>query len=272
MFPVLASIGGVAISSFGVFLLLAFLIGFFVVWRVIRLYDIDPEKIIDLSLIIFLGSIVGARAFFVLTHYPQFNSLFKILDIIRSPGLSFWGGLIGGAVVLILAAKRLKLRFWQAADLVTVGFFIAWGLGSIGCLLGSCEYGIPSQLPISVAQIGVVEKRFPIQIIQSLLAFAAFWYVWKSIIRFHFDGQIVGSGLVILGFIKLVTEPLKTAQIAIKDLSLTYLLSPLLIAVGIWVLYSKSKKSLRQDLAYSVNVLSQEHKRKQALANLDHGC
>ena len=63
MFPVLASIGGVAISSFGVFLLLAFLIGFFVVWRVIRLYDIDPEKIIDLSLIIFLGSIVGARAF-----------------------------------------------------------------------------------------------------------------------------------------------------------------------------------------------------------------
>lgn len=266
MFPVLASIGDVTISSFGVFVLLAFLMGFFVIWRIVRLYDIDPEKIIDLSLMIFVGSIIGARAFFVLVNYPQFNSLLKIVDILRSPGLSFWGGLIGGAIVLALASKRLKLRFWQVADLVTVGFFIAWFFGNIGCLLGSCEYGVETNSFLAVSQTGVVGKRFPIQIVQSLLALAAFWYIWKSIIKFHFDGQIVGIGMILLGLIKLLTEPFKVAQVAVKDISLTYFLSLLLIAAGIWVLYNKSKKSLRQDLAYSVNIISQENKRKQALS------
>ena len=123
MFPVLASIGGFAVSSFGVFLLLSFAIGFFVIWQIIRLYDIDPEKIIDLTLMIFLGSIIGARVFFVAVYYPQFNSVFKVIDILHNPGLSFWGGVIGGAIVLVVASRRLKLRVWQVADLITVGFY-----------------------------------------------------------------------------------------------------------------------------------------------------
>jgi phosphatidylglycerol:prolipoprotein diacylglycerol transferase len=266
MFPVLASVGGVSVSSFGVFLLLSFLLGFFVIWRIIRLYDIDQEKIIDLSLLIFIGSIIGARIFFVLTHLPQFNSVLSILDILRSPGLSFWGGLVGGIIALIFGSRRLKLRIWQAADLMTAGFFMSWAVGSIGCLFSSCEYGVISTLPIAVTQIGVLEKRFPIQIIQSLLAFSAFWYIWKSVIKFHFDGQIVGVGLVFLGLIKLLTEPFKTAQVAIRDFSVTYIFSILIIIAGIWVLYNKSKKSLRQDLSYSINVIAQENKRKQALS------
>lgn len=265
MFPVIASIGGFTISSFGLFLLLSFLVGFFVVWRIVRLYEIDSEKIVDLSLLIFIGSIIGARTFFILTHWPQFNNFLRIIDLLRYPGLSFWGGFIGGVLMLLVFAKRLKLRVWQAADLITVGLFIALSLGSIGCLLGSCEYGVPSQLPIAVTQIGVLEKRFPIQLIQSLLYLVAFWYTWKSIIKFHFDGQIVGGGLIGLGVIKLLTEPLKTPQIAFYNLSITYIFSLILIISGVWVLYSKSKKSLRQDLAFSVNILSKENKRKQAL-------
>jgi phosphatidylglycerol:prolipoprotein diacylglycerol transferase len=266
MFPVLASIGGFAVSSFGVFLLLSFAIGFFVIWRIIRLYDIDPEKIIDLTLMIFLGSIIGARAFFVAIYYPQFNSLLKVIDILRNPGLSFWGGLIGGAIVLVVASRRLKLRVWQVADLITVGFFIAWSIGSIGCFLGSCEYGVESNLFFAVSQSGVIGQRFPIQIIQSLMALVAFWYIWKSIIKFHFDGQIVGIGLILLGVIKLLTEPLKVSQVKIFDISITYFFSLVLIVSGIWVLYSKSKKSLRQDLTNSVNIIAQENKRKQALS------
>jgi phosphatidylglycerol:prolipoprotein diacylglycerol transferase len=265
MFPVIASIGGITISSFGLFLLLAFLVGFFVVWRIIRLYDIDPEKMIDLSLLLFIGSILGARIFFVLTHLPQFNNLLKIVDILRFPGLSFWGGFLTAFLVLIFFAKRLKLRFWQAGDLITVGLFIALSIGSIGCLLGSCEYGIPSNLPIAVTQIGVLEKRFPIQIVQSLLYLVAFWYAWKSIIKFHFDGQILGLGMIFLGIIKLLTEPLKTHQIAYYDISITYPFSISLIIFGIWVLYNRSKKSLKQDLAYSVNIIAKENKRKQAM-------
>ena len=97
--------------------------------------------------------------------------------------------------MLVVASRRLKLRVWQVADLITVGFFIAWSIGSIGCFLGSCEYGVESNLFFAVSQSGVIGQRFPIQIIQSLMALVAFWYIWKSIIKFHFDGQIVGNEL-----------------------------------------------------------------------------
>lgn len=268
MYPVIASISGITISSFGLFLMLAFLGGFFAVWRIVRLYDIDPEKIIDLALLTFIGSIIGARIFFILTHLPQFNSFLRMIDLLRSPGLSFWGGYLGGILMLVFFSKRLKLRLWQAADLLTVGFFISLSIGGIGCLLGSCEYGVPSQMLISVTQIGVIGKRFPVQILQSVLALFAFWYLWKSTIKFHFDGQITGIGLIILAVIKLITEPLKTPQVAIKDFSLTYPFCLILLIGGIALLYSKSKKSLKQDITHSVNMLSHENKRKQALSSV----
>lgn len=268
MFPVIASLAGFTLSSFGLFLLISFLVAFFIAWRIIRLYDIDPEKIIDLSLLLFLGSIIGARIYFVLTHWPQFINFARVFDLIRNPGLSFWGGFLGAIIVLALVYKKLKLRFWQTADLVIVAFFIGLSLGSIGCLLGSCEYGVVSQLPIAVVQAGVIGKRFPIQIIQSLFSLLAFWYLWKNILKFHSDGQIAGQGLIILGLIKLMTEPFKVAQVSFHEVSLTYLFSTAIIVTGIWIIYSRTKKSIKQDLSYSVNLISQQQKRKQAISSV----
>lgn len=267
MFPVIASFAGFTLSSFGLFLLLGFLVSFFVAWRIIRLYDIDPEKIIDLSLLLFLGSIIGSRVYFVITHWPQFANYTGIIDLIHFPGLSFWGGYIGAIIVLLISYRKLKLRFWQTADLVTVGFFAGLALGSFGCLLGSCEYGFVSGLPIAVSQIGVIGKRFPVQIIQGIFAVAACWYLWKNIIKFHFDGQIAGKGLLILGLIKLLTEPFRVFQVGFFDISLTYFFSVVLFISGVWVLYNRTKKSLKQDLAYSVNLISKENKRKQAISS-----
>lgn len=268
MFPVIASFAGFSLSSFGLFLLLAFLAGFFVIWRIIRLYDIDPEKIIDLFIFVFLGSILGARVYFVLTHLHLFADIYQFLDIYKHPGLAFWGAFVGGVISLLIVCRRLKLRLWQTADILMPAFFIGLALGSIGCLLGSCEYGLTTDLPIGIKQAGIIGNRLPIQILQFLLALAVFWYLWKSILRFHFDGQIVGMGLIMLGLIKLILEPFRTPQFLVLNFSISYIFAFFLIFSGIWIVYSRTKKSIKQDLAYSANLITHSSKRKQALLSL----
>ena len=268
MFPVIASIAGFTVSSFGLFLLLAFLAAFFVIWRIIRLYEVDPEKVIDLSLITFTGSLIGARLYYLLTHFSLLNAVEKAVNIYRYPGLSFWGGLAGGVLTLLIVSRRLKLRFWQAADLVVLALMIGLFVGNIGCLLGSCSYGNVSNLPFAVTQAGVIGKRLPVQIIEALFSLIIFYSLWKSVIKFHIDGQIAGLGLILLAVLKLILEPFRPSQLSIFGFNLAYVYEVSLLIVGIWVLYKKSQKSVAKDLSYSVSLLSHQNRRKQALSGV----
>lgn len=240
MFPVIASIAGFTISSFGLFLLLAFIAAFFVIWRIIRVYDIDQEKTVDLFLATIFGSIIFARIYFLLLHIPFPLSANYIFNIYHYPGMSFWGGLIGAGLVLAVIGKRMKFNIWQMADIAVIGLFIGLVFSSIGCLLGSCEYGNQSALPIAVSLVGVIGKRFPVQIIQAVLALGVFFYLWKAMLRFHSDGKIAGMGLLLLGLIKIALEPLRPAQLLLWGINISYVYSSLLAVIGFWLLYKKN--------------------------------
>jgi phosphatidylglycerol---prolipoprotein diacylglyceryl transferase len=122
MLPVLLALGPITVSSFGFFLALAFLWGTFLVWRLARAWDLDGEKTLDLVLLTFFGGVVGARLFFISLNFDFFSEdFFRIILITKYPGLSFWGGLLGGWLTLAFMAKRLKQDLWQVADLASVG-------------------------------------------------------------------------------------------------------------------------------------------------------
>ena len=105
MFPTLLTIGSFSLSSFGVFLALAFLFGVFLIWRLSRAWDLDEEKILDLMLLTFLGGLVGARLFFGLINilavkwgYNEvkiFLIWFDILAYLFFVGLAIWGIIAG---------------------------------------------------------------------------------------------------------------------------------------------------------------------------------
>ena len=174
MFPVLFTIGKIPVSSFGVFLSLGFLLGVFLIWRISRAWDLDEEKILDLTLFTFLGGLIGARIYFVIEHFQVFSqNLPGIFFFNKIPGFSFWGAVLGGWLMLFFLVKDKRWDFWMISDIAAIGFLGGLILSDIGCFLGGCSVGIRSDLFLAVNMVGVLGKRFPIQAVEAFFLFLA---------------------------------------------------------------------------------------------------
>ena len=231
MLPVLFSIGNLSISSFGLLLVVAFLFGVFLTFRLARAWDLDEEKILDLTLLTFLGGLIGSRVYFGLEHPDEFwFHPIRLILIHKFPGFSFWGAFLGGWLSLYFFSRRKKMDFWQVGDLASVGFLGSLIFADIGCFLGGCSMGIVSDF-LAVPMVGAIGKRFPVQFMEAILFILALKLIWYQATHFHFRGKIVIMSLIYIGFIKLLTEPFK----AIHSWGLVF--SLILIVLGITIFY-----------------------------------
>lgn len=266
MYPVLFSIDKLSVSSFGVFLALGFVFGLFLVWRLSRAWDLDEEKILDLTLLTFLWGLIGSRLYFVLQnlHYFSQNILMVIL-FTKYPGFSFWGSLLGGWLALKFFSKQKKIDFWQVADIASVGFLGGLIFTSLGCFLGGCNIGIPANF-FSVTIVGTAGKRFAVQILEAILYSLALMNLWSKSIRFHRRGTVLGLTLIYIGLIQILTQPLKP----FRDEGL--FLSFILIILGVYIYYKVTNRNIRKDISDFINyvqkLLTDSLTRKAALARL----
>lgn len=249
MFPQLL-IGKIAISSYGVFLTVGFLLGVFLIWRLSRAWDLDEEKVLDLTILTFLGGLLGARLYFVLENLPSFShNLLNIILINKVAGFSFWGGLIGGFLTLRFFAKREKVDFLQVGDIASVGFLAGLILSNLGCFFAGCSIGIESKVFFAVNMVGILGKRFPTQLLESGLFFIIFLKLWSSSAHFHQRGKILSLSLIYIGLVKLLMEPLHSSH------NEGIFLSVLLVILGINIFYKVTKRNLKKDLKTSINFL-----------------
>lgn len=242
MLPVLFSIGNVTISSFGVFLALAFLWGVLLIWRLVRAWDFPEEKILDLTLLTFVGGLIFARLYFVLEHWQLFGSLDRILLVNKYPGFSFWGGFLGGWLALLFFTKKFKMDFLAVADIGAVGFLGALILGDLGCFLGGCGIGVSSHLFFAAPMVGVIGKRFPVQALEALILVFMLIRIWSKATHFHIRGLIASRALIYIGVVKLLMEPL-------REVKGNFLFPATLVVLGIYLFYKihSGKRTLFSD-------------------------
>ncbi len=146
MHSTLFKIFGFPVHSYGLMMVVGFLLG---LWRVSRIsstrYGIEPERVYDMALVLLLSGIVGSRVVFVLIN-PDTESWKDMLAIWQG-GLSFHGGLIGAMVAGFVYARIAKLKFWTCADLFAPSLAIGYACTRVGCFLNGCCYGAPTDLP-----------------------------------------------------------------------------------------------------------------------------
>lgn len=264
MFPVFLSVGNFAVTSFGLFFALSFILGIFLVWRLARAWDLDEEKLLDMVLLTIIGGLIGARGYFVLENFSSFGfDPLKWIHIYRYQGFSFWGGFLGGWLSLALFSRKLKADFYLLADMAAVGFLGGLALANMGCFLGGCNLGVVNQ-SFGVEMVGFLGKRFPVQIVEAFLLCILVLNLWGRATHFHKKGIIIALSLIFLGLIELILIPLKPQ-------SLEWVFSLAIFILGLVMFYRVSGRNILGDIkGFGVSIklflLSNEFRQKQLIS------
>lgn len=218
-------------------MVLGFLFGIFLIWRLSRAWDLDEEKVLDLILLTFIGALAGARFYFAIENWHLFAaSPFNLILINKVPGFSFWGGFSGGWLTLFFLSRRRRFNFWQLTDIAIPGLLGGLIFADLGCFLGGCNIGVPSKLFFAVTQVGSVGKRIPVQVIESLILAIILVKIWSQATHFHQRGKIAGLGLSLIGGTKLLAELFKQSH---SD----GIFAGSLFVLGLVILYKATKQS-----------------------------
>ena len=101
------------------------------------------DQIIDLSIIVVVCGIVGARIAYVIQFFDQFRGNFWRVFRIDQGGLVFYGGFILAALVIFRYVRKHKLCMPRILDICAPAMAIGHAFGRVGCFIQGCCFGIP---------------------------------------------------------------------------------------------------------------------------------
>lgn len=260
MFPILFSLGPIKIYSFGVFLVLAAIVGAFIIWREGRRQKFDEEKLLDLLLYVGIFGLLGARIYYLLLHFDSFgwNPFFWLL-IFHFPGLDFIGAIIGGLLGLLIFTKKTGWSLCQVGDFLVLGVSLGEAIGRIGAFLSGSAYGALTSLPWAVSMIGLVGRRHPSQIYESLAAFLIFLVLLRLKMvgetRKLVPGFLFLSYFILYGLARFFLEFLRGEVVYFRGWRVNQIVSLIFIISALVLLYFRLGRTLRTDLAKLFTIL-----------------
>jgi phosphatidylglycerol:prolipoprotein diacylglycerol transferase len=237
MLPELFEIGPVTIHSFGFMLAVAFLL---IAWLAAKEFVRRGYTSDDAWTSVFaamVGGVVGAKVYFLVEHLGE-----TLRDpagmIFSGSGLTYYGGLLGGALAMILVARRRGIPVIVLADMGAPLIALGLGVGRIGCLLNGDDYGRPSDLPWAMAfPKGSPPTEVPVHPTQlyesaaSLLFFAGLWAARKRLAAR--PGLTMGIYLLLAGTERFLVEFLRLNDPVLLGLTLAQWISLALLGIGI---------------------------------------
>ena len=265
MYPILFEFGPFIISSFGVMMVIAFLLGNYLLRRDVIAQGYDPIIAEDITFRAAIGGILGAKVYYLIETIPtgqaadNINGLIEIIAGIFTlsggriasgiqnfgAGLVFLGGLIGGVAAISWYVYRKKLNWLEIADLAAPFLVLGHGIGRIGCFLVGDDYGIASNLPWAIAfPKGLPPTDItvhPTQLYEMAAYFSIFFYLRYRKRNQQFKGEIMFEYLFLGGFARFMVEFIRTNTKYLFDLSGAQYLSILMMGIGAYQMWKRRR-------------------------------
>jgi len=138
------------VPSYGLMMVIAFLVAVSLIRYLSRNITPDPQYITNASLYSLIAGVVGARLFYVIHHFDDFQGRLLSVFAIWGGGLELLGGVLLAIAVIIFYSRYHKLPTQRYLDILAIGLMLALAFGRIGCFLNGCCFGKPTNLPWAV--------------------------------------------------------------------------------------------------------------------------
>jgi len=179
--PVLLRLGPFEIRYYGLFFVIGFILAYFILNYLAKRKELSISKddISDFLLYIILGTIFGARIFYVIVYNLPFyiSNPFEILAVWNG-GLSFHGGLIGAVAAALYFTKKKNIDFYEMADIAVVPLALGLALGRLGNFTNGELYGRITNVSWSFKFPDAEGFRHPSQIYASFKNLLIFFTLW----------------------------------------------------------------------------------------------
>ena len=196
------------------------------------------ELIFNFAIAAGIGGILGAKLLFVFTEEGLFFE-----KLFSTSGLTFYGGLIGGATSVILYAKKMKLPILKIADCFAPVLMLGYSIGRMGCqLAGDGCWGIKNEhshsflpdwiwnnqyfgalhgLPVEFDNYILSQPNisvFPTPIYETILCLLFFVFLWIIRKKIKIPGLLFSIYLMLNGIERFLIEKIRVnPPISYKD-------------------------------------------------------
>ena len=155
MFPIILQTEYFTIHSLWLFITIALVTGTYVFIKLGLKNGLKLQFLTENAFWILISSIIGARIFAIIFNWRMFfyeYSLDTFLQIFKiwDKGLSIWGAVLAGLVVLYYLCKKNDQDFLKWMDSLVPAFLIGLSITAIGAFLDGKWYGHETSLPWGV--------------------------------------------------------------------------------------------------------------------------
>lgn len=275
------NIGPLTIRFYAIIIITGAILGSWLAARLAKRAGRNPEVILDILPWLLIGGIIGARLWHVFTPSASNQAMgITTQNYLRNPieilkiwkgGLGIPGGVIGGALTLVIYCKARKLNFLEWADYIAPGLLIGQAIGRWGNFVNQEVYGGPSNLPWAITidpayrmpgfeQVARYHPLFLYESLLNLLAAGLLVLINRKWRKKLFAGDLFLLYLVLYPTIRFFLEfmRLDPSPVAGININQTSMLVVLIIAILLLVLrhtvWSKKLESKEQKLAEDLAV------------------
>lgn len=225
-----------------------------------KLFGVTADDLYDALILAVPLGIIGARLYYCLTFKdasganPYLQDPVSILRIWEG-GLAIYGGVIGGALGMILTALRKKIPIGPYLDCGSMGLLIGQAIGRWGNFTNREAYGWSENVDRLFCRMGLTVPGYETFYVHPTFLYESLWNVigflalhfWTKRHRRRFDGEVFLLYLAWYGFGRMLIEGLRTDSLWLVPgvIRISQLLAAVTLVISVVLLLVLGRKKDR---------------------------
>lgn len=244
------SLFGIPVYWYGILISMAVIVSLVLAYRNAAKFGINPDFVLDTFMAIVPCMIIFARLYYVAFSFDDFKGDIVSVFNLRTGGLAFYGGVIGGVVAIVGMCRFKKVSLSRMMDLLAVYLPLAQGIGRWGNFFNQEAFGTNTTLPWGMISEGTkdylssiggfnpdmpVHPTFLYEFIANMAIFAILIQIRKNSKR-PFETTVYY--FIMYGIVRFFTESIRTDSLYVgnTNLRVSMLLSAAMFLIAILLL------------------------------------